>query len=139
MQCITKTQCQGYIESFPRFWLCSYNNKSFIITTTIHVAKLLPYCYWKSAKSVKKFWSKKRTAFTKNRFLVFKPVRGPWFDPRRGVSFATWSLFFAIKNGCIYTKRVNDWICYLKPWCSCFSWHLLLIFNCAFDSFITSF
>ena len=50
-------------------------------------------CYWKSAKSVNNFRSKKRTAFTKNRFLVFKPVsevRGS--IPGGDKSFATWFL-----------------------------------------------
>ena len=50
-------------------------------------------CYWKSAKSVNNFQSKKRTAFTKNRFLLFKPVsevRGS--IPGGDKSFATWFL-----------------------------------------------
>ena len=70
--------------------------------------------YWKSARSVNNFRSKKRTAFEKNRCLGFwARLGGHGFDPRPGQSFAL--DFFVIMNDIGYEnvkKEINDWIYY---------------------------
>ena len=47
--------------------------------------------YWKSARSVNNFRSKKRTAFKKHCYFGFRArLRGHGFESRRGQTFAFW-------------------------------------------------
>ena len=66
-------------------------------------------CYWKSAKSVDNFRSKKRTAFKKNRIFGFRAsVGGPWFDPRLGRGFFLTKIFVVVTlNDSNHTKKVK--------------------------------
>ena len=81
-------------------------------------------CYWKSAKSVNNFRSKKRTAFEKNRLFGFQAgVGGPWFESRRGRKFCN-LIFLVFLNYSYYTKKKlkhRKWLnILLTPWCSCY-------------------
>ena len=80
-------------------------------------------CYWKLAKSVNNFRSKKRTAFEKNRLFGFQAgVGGPWFESRRGQNFFN-LIFVVFSNDSYYTKKMKyrKWLnILLTPWCSCF-------------------
>ena len=63
-------------------------------------------CYWKSAKSVNNFRSKKRTAFEKNRLFGFQAgVGGPWFESRRGQIFFNLIFVVMFSNDSNYTKK----------------------------------
>ena len=70
--------------------------------------------YWKSARSVNNFRSKKRSAFEKNRCLGFwVRLGGHGFDPRPGKTF--YWIFFCYNEWYWLRKRqkgMNDWICY---------------------------
>ena len=67
--------------------------------------------YWKSARSVDNFWSKKRTAFESHCcFGSWARLGGPGFKTRWGQIF-----FFVIMNVFSYEisqNRLNDWIYY---------------------------
>ena len=67
--------------------------------------------YWKSARSVNNFRSKKRTAFESHRWFGFRArLGGHGFESRRGQIF-----FFVILNDFSYEiskNRWNDWIYY---------------------------
>ena len=67
--------------------------------------------YWKSARSVNNFRSKKRTAFESHRCFGFRArLGGHGFESRRGQIF-----FFVILNVFSYEiskNRLNDWIYY---------------------------
>ena len=70
--------------------------------------------YWKSARSINNFRSKKLTAFESHRCLRFRArLRGHGFESQRGQTFAF--CFFVILNVICYERsqnRLNDWICY---------------------------
>ena len=80
-------------------------------------------CYWKSAKSVNNFRSKKRTAFEKNRLFGFQAgIGGPWFESRRGQKFFNLIFLVVFSNDSYYTKKIRyrKWLnILLTPWCSC--------------------
>ena len=80
-------------------------------------------CYWKSAKSVDNFRSKKRTAFSKNHLFGFQAgVGGPWFESRRGQNFFNLIFVVVFSNDSYYTKKIKyrKWLnILLTPWCSC--------------------
>ena len=66
--------------------------------------------YWKSARSVNNFRSKKRTAFESHRCFGFRArLRGPGFESRQGQIF-----FFVIMNVFSYALRVTMFIWELK-------------------------
>ena len=72
--------------------------------------------YWKSARAVNYFRSKKRTAFDKHRCLgVRARFRGPGFESRRGQTFAFfYFIFYLIIMNVISNEksqnRLDDWI-----------------------------
>ena len=81
-------------------------------------------CYWKSAKSVNNFRSKKRTAFSKNRLFCFRAcVGGPWFDPRFGQNFFNLNFSSCDREWFLLCEKHRKWLnILLTLWCSCSIW-----------------
>ena len=75
-------------------------------------------CYWKSAKSVNNFRSKKRPAFEKNRLFGLQAgVGGPWFESWRGHNLQLDFRCCVFKRFLLYEKSI--WLnVLLTPWCS---------------------
>ena len=93
-------------------------------------------CYWKSAKSVDNFRSKKRTAFSKNRLFCFRAcVGGPWFDPRFGQIFFNLNFSSCDREWFLLCEKHRKWLnILLTLWCSCIS--LLSSVNLLCDGYI---
>ena len=74
-------------------------------------------CYWKSAKSVNNLRLKKQTAFTKNLFLLFKPVsevRGS------GTKVLQLDSCYCCDNSWLSLYEKSKWLnILLTPWCYC--------------------